>query len=82
MKSHVQSSCIELLTFIENGLRVVNPSNLTRREVVDSHLDATAKHMIQLGVGPKDMPQIQHLNTAQPKNVGTLSPTYLLEMRA
>jgi hypothetical protein len=38
---------------------------MTRREVVDSQLDATAKHMIQLGVGPKDMPHIQHLNTAK-----------------
>ena len=46
-----------------NGLRVVNPNDLTRREVVDSQLDATAKHMIQLGVGAKELPHIQHLNT-------------------
>ena len=46
MRSHVQSSCIELWSIIENGLRVENPSNMTRREVVDSQLDATAKHMI------------------------------------
>ena len=65
MKSHVQSSSIELWTMIENGLRVVDRSNMTRREVVDSQLDATAKHMIQLGVGAKDMPHIQHLNTAK-----------------
>ena len=38
---------------------------MTRREAVDNQLDATAKHMIQLGVGPKDMPHIQHLNTAK-----------------
>ena len=65
MKSHVQSSSIELWSIIVNGLRVVNEDNMTRREVVDSQLDATAKHMIQLGVGPKDMPHIQHLNTAK-----------------
>ena len=48
-----------------DGLRVVNPSNMTRREVVDSQLDATAKHMLQLGVGAKELPHIQHLNTAK-----------------
>ena len=46
MKSHVQSSSIELWSIIVNGLRVVNEDNMTRREVVDSQLDATAKHMI------------------------------------
>ena len=65
MKSHVQSSCIDLWAIIMNGLHVDNPSNLTRREVVDSQLDATAKHMIQLGVGSKNMPHIQHLDTAK-----------------
>ena len=40
MKSHVQSSCIDLWTIIMNGLHVADPSNLTRREVVDSQLDA------------------------------------------
>ena len=65
MKSHVQSSSIELWTIIENGLKVAIPSNMTRREVVDSQLDATAKHMIQLGVGAKEMPHIQHLKTAK-----------------
>ena len=48
-----------------DGLRVVNPRNLTRREVVDSQLDATAKHMIRLGVGAKELPHIQRLNTAK-----------------
>ena len=65
MKSHVQSSCIDLWAIIVNGLHVNNPSNLTRREVVDSQLNATAKHMIQLGVGSKNMPHIQHLDTAK-----------------
>src|SRR3954470_17980958 len=65
MKSHVCSSSIELWKIIENGLHVGNPNNLTRREVVDSQLNATALHMIQLGVGDKDMPHIQHLSTAK-----------------
>ena len=33
--------------------------------MVDSKLNATALHMIQLGVGPKDFPHIEHLNTAK-----------------
>ena len=61
----MQSSCIELWSIIVNGLKVDNPSNMTRREMVDSQLDATAKHMIQLGVGAKELPHIQHLNTAK-----------------
>ena len=47
------------------GLHVGDPSNLTRREVLDSQLNAMALHMIQLGVGPKDMPHIEHFNTAK-----------------
>src|SRR3954465_9118629 len=65
MKSHVCSSSIELWKIIENGLHVGNPNNLTIREIVDSQLNATALHMIQLGVGDKDMPHIQHLSTAK-----------------
>ena len=65
MKSHVCSSSIELWRIIEEGLHIGDHTNLTRREVVDSQLNATALHMIQLGVGPKDMPHIEHLNTAK-----------------
>ena len=65
MKSHVSSSSIELWRIIEEGFKAVNPSNLTRREVVDSQLNATALHMIQLAVGLKDMPLIQHFTTAK-----------------
>ena len=46
MKSHVCSSSIELWKIIENGLHVGDPNNLTRREVVDSQLNATTLHMI------------------------------------
>ena len=65
MKSHVCSSSIELWRIIEDGIHIGDPTNLTRREVVDSQLDAMALHMIQLGVGPKDMPHIDHFNTAK-----------------
>src|SRR3954468_12954153 len=65
MKSHVCSSSIELWKIIENGLQVGDPNNLTRREVVDSQLNATALHMIHLGVGTKYMPHIEHLNIAK-----------------
>ena len=65
MKSHVCSSSIKLWRIIEVGFKAVDPTNLTRREVVDSQLNATALHMIQQTVGPKDMPHIQHLSTAK-----------------
>ena len=52
MKSHVCSSSIELWRIIEEGLHVGDQTNLTRREVVDSQLNATALHIIQMGVGP------------------------------
>ena len=65
MKSHVCSSSIELWRIIEVGFKAVDPSNLTRRGVVNSQLNATALHMIQLAVGSKDMPLIQHFTTAK-----------------
>src|SRR3954465_4039650 len=65
MKSHVRSSCIELWNIIEQGLYIGDPNNLTRREVVNSQLNATALHMIQQGLGTKDYPHIEHLNTTK-----------------
>jgi hypothetical protein len=46
MISHMRSSCIELWRIVEEGFKAVDPNNLTRREVVDSQLNATALHMI------------------------------------
>jgi hypothetical protein len=43
----------------------VDPNNLTRREVVDSQLNATALHMIQIAVKSKDLRHIQHFSTAK-----------------
>src|SRR4051812_2271781 len=65
MKSHVCSSSFELGKIIENGIHVGDPNNLTRREFVDSQLNATGLHMIHLGVGPKDMPHIEHRVTSK-----------------
>jgi hypothetical protein len=65
MTSHVFSSLIELRKIIENGLKAVDPSNLTRREVVNSQLNATTLHMIQIAVGSKDFPHIQHFSTTK-----------------
>ena len=54
IKSHICSSSNELWRIIENGFKAVDPSNPTRREVVDGQLNATALHMIQITVGAKD----------------------------
>jgi hypothetical protein len=58
------SSCIDLWIIVE-GFNVMDPNNLTRREVVDSQLNATALHMIQIVVGSKDLPHVQHFSTAK-----------------
>jgi hypothetical protein len=65
MISHMRSSCIELWRIVEEGFKPVDPNNLTRREVVDSQLNATALHMIQIAVGSKNLPHIQHFFTAK-----------------
>ena len=65
MKSHVCSSSIELWRIIQVGYKPHDPTNLTRREVVEAQLDATALYMIQKAVGNKDMSLIQHLTTAK-----------------
>jgi hypothetical protein len=62
MISHMRSSYIELWRIVEEGLKAVDP-NLTR--VVDSQFNATALHMIQIAVGSKDLPHIQHLSTVK-----------------
>ena len=65
MKSHVCSSSIELWRIIQVGYKPHDPTNLTRIEVVEAQLDATALYMIQKAVGNKDMARIQHLTTAK-----------------
>ena len=50
---------------VEEGFKANNPHNLTRREVVDSQLNATALYMIQQVVGEKEMPHIEDITTAK-----------------
>jgi hypothetical protein len=80
MASHVHSSSIELRRIVENGFKAKDPNNLTRREVVDSQLNASALHMIQIFMGSKDLPHIQHFAT--PKKLGRVSLMCLLEIQA
>jgi hypothetical protein len=61
----MHSSCIELWRIVEEGFKAVDPNNLIRREVVDSQLNATALHIIQIVLGSKDLPHIQHFSTAK-----------------
>ena len=61
----MRSSCIELWNIIEHGLFIGDPNNLTRREIVNSQLNATALHMIQQGLGTKDYPHIEHFSIAK-----------------
>jgi hypothetical protein len=65
MISHMRSSCIELWRIVEEGFKVMDPNNLTRREVVDSQLNATALHMIQISIGSKDLTHIQHFSATK-----------------
>jgi hypothetical protein len=65
MISHMCSSCIKLWRIIEEAFKAVDPNNLTGREVVDSQLNATTLHMIQIDVGSKDLPHIQHFSIAK-----------------
>jgi hypothetical protein len=65
MTSHIRGSSVELWRIIENGFKAVDPNNLTRREVIDSQFTATSLHMIQISMGSKDFPHIQHFYTAK-----------------
>ena len=61
----MNSACIDLWRIVQEGFHVHDPSNLTRREVVDKQLNATALHMIHVAVGEKHLAHIQHLTTAK-----------------
>ncbi|KAK1678322.1 hypothetical protein QYE76_039170 [Lolium multiflorum] len=65
MKSHVRSASTKLWRIIEEGYSPRDPKNLTRREVVDDQLNATAINMIHLAVTPKDRAHIRSLKTAK-----------------
>ncbi|KAK1644213.1 hypothetical protein QYE76_062018 [Lolium multiflorum] len=65
MKSHVRSASTELWRIIEEGYSPRDPKNLTRKEVVDDQLNATAINMIHMAVTPKDRAHIRSLKTAK-----------------
>jgi len=65
MKSHINSSSIELWRIIQEGYKAVNPNNLTRREVAEKQLNASALHMIELAVGESGLHHIQNVSTAK-----------------
>ncbi|KAK1664531.1 hypothetical protein QYE76_052690 [Lolium multiflorum] len=65
MKSHVRSASTELWRIIEEGYSPRDPKHLTRREVVDDQLNATAINMIHMVVTPKDRAHIRSLKTAK-----------------
>ncbi|KAK1681241.1 hypothetical protein QYE76_042089, partial [Lolium multiflorum] len=56
---------IELRRIIEEGYSPRDPKHLTRREVLDDQLNATAINMIHMAVTPKDRAHIRSLKTAK-----------------
>ncbi|KAK1615927.1 hypothetical protein QYE76_021444 [Lolium multiflorum] len=65
MRSHVRSASTELWRIIEEGYSPRDPKSLTRREVVDDQLNATAINMIHMAITPKDRAHIRSLKTAK-----------------
>jgi hypothetical protein len=61
----MRNSCIELWRIVEEGFKAVDPNNLARREVVDSQLNATTLHMIQIAIGSKDLQHIKYFSTVK-----------------
>ena len=76
MKSYLCCSSIELWRIVEEGFKANDPRNLTRREVVNCQLNATALYMIQQAVGEDDRPYIENDTTAQ-SAWNTLSQVFL-----
>jgi hypothetical protein len=58
-------SLIELWRITKNGFKVVDSNNLTRREVVYRQLNVIVRHIIQIVMGSKDFPHIQHFSTTK-----------------
>jgi hypothetical protein len=65
MRSHARSASIEIWRIIEEGYSPRDPKSLTRREVMDDQLNATAINMIHMAVTPKDRAHIRSLKTAK-----------------
>ena len=78
MKSNFNSASMELWRIFQAGFKAMYLSNLTRREVVESQLNATAIHMIEQAVG-KERHQIEHYTTA--KEAWKVLRMLILEMK-
>ena len=63
MRSHVNSASIELWRIIQVGFKAMDPTNLTRREVVEAQLNAST--ICMLVVGDKEKHQIEHYTSAK-----------------
>ncbi|KAK1631589.1 hypothetical protein QYE76_005904 [Lolium multiflorum] len=61
----IRDASTELWRIIEEGYSPRDPKHLTRREVVDDQLNATAINMIHMAVTPKDRAHIRSLKTAK-----------------
>ncbi|KAK1620182.1 hypothetical protein QYE76_025699 [Lolium multiflorum] len=65
MRSHVRSASTELWRIIEEGYSPRDPKKMTRRDVVDDQLNATAINMIHMAISPKDRAHIRSIKTAK-----------------
>ena len=65
MKSHMSSSCVDLLDIIERGFSPRDPHNLTPSEKADHQLNATAMHMIQTAAGPTYLTHLRRCTTVK-----------------
>ena len=65
MHSHISSSSIELMRIVEEGFSPYDAKKLTRAEVVDKQINATALCMIQKALTPKDFAHIRQFSTAK-----------------
>ncbi|KAK1682668.1 hypothetical protein QYE76_043516 [Lolium multiflorum] len=62
---YLKRASTKLWRIIEEGYSQRDPKHLTRREVVDDQLNATAINMIHMAVTPKDRTHIRSLKTAK-----------------
>jgi hypothetical protein len=80
MRSHVRSASTELWRIIEEGYSPRDPKSLTRREVVDDQLNATAINMIHMAITPRTA--LISARSRPPRKHGTNSTRSSSAMRA
>src|SRR4051794_32867258 len=65
MESRMKSCSVEVWNIIDRGFSPVFPSDLTRNEVVDCQLNATALNIIQNAMSLKELAHIRSSRTAK-----------------